>query len=79
MVAKAHPPRRYPHPLNDLDTLSGQLERGHALSAYCPRCDSWAMLDLTSMVTARLGERPLPITVCCRTCGGPPRYNNPGG
>ena len=57
----------------DLGTLAGLLEHGHALAAYCVRCDRWAELDLAAMVAAGLGDRRLPIRVRCQVCGEPGR------
>jgi len=53
----------------DLSTLTGLLEHEHTLAAYCPRCNRWAQLDLTAMVSNGLGYRRLPIKVRCQVCG----------
>jgi len=53
----------------DLGSIAGLHEHDHNLAAYCPRCDRWALLDLTAMIDAGHGERRLPITVRCQVCG----------
>jgi len=59
---------RYPRPMIDLGTLAGLLEHRHRLDAYCPRCNHWAQLDLTSMIDAGLCEPRPPLRVRCQDC-----------
>jgi len=56
-------------PVIDRGTLAGHHRYQHHLAAYCQGCDRWALLDLAAMINAGHGERRLPITVRCQTCG----------
>ena len=71
----------------DLGTLGGLLNHGHAVAAYCQRCDRWEVLPLAELVAAGHGARRLPIRVRCRDCdevgrlqvGSPVPTRGPGG
>jgi RNase P subunit RPR2 len=53
----------------DLSTLAGLHAHQHELHAFCPRCERWSVIDLERIIQAGHGERRLPITVRCRSCG----------
>jgi hypothetical protein len=53
----------------DIGTLAGLLVHGHALAAYCPRCDACGVQPLAELVAAGHGERRLPLRARCRDCG----------
>jgi NAD-dependent SIR2 family protein deacetylase len=55
----------------DLGTIAGLHQHAHELHAYCLHCDRWVALDLEAMIRSGHGDRRLPVTPRCRSCGRP--------